>query len=148
MIGKEWAEQSLKLAWGLGIGLLTLVIGIFVPQRLGDLTEPGLRATIVEATGDPPTYLWGLIFNPGNSAGLVLLILAATVGSSLIAAEVSRNTIFVLLSRPLSRERVLLTKYGVGAAGLLGVTLALLTMTAVTGQAQHPGGALISALLL
>jgi ABC-2 type transport system permease protein len=153
MIRKEWLDQRLKLLIGLGVGLVTLLIGLVAAPEMGGLTSnPELKASIAEATGDYPPYLWNTLFNPGNSLGLLLLILAASVGASLIAGEVTRGTIFVLLSRPLSRARLLLTKYAVGAAGLLAVTLtltlALLIIAAAAGQPQQPGGALVSALLL
>jgi ABC-2 type transport system permease protein len=153
MIRKEWTEQRLKLMVGLGIGLVTLLIGIFLAPGLGGLSpNPELKATISEATVDYPAYLWGTLFNPGNSLGLVLLILAASIGTSLIASEVTRGTIFVLLSRPLSRAGILITKYAVGAVGLLAVililTVVLLVMTAMAGQPQHQGGVFLSALLL
>jgi len=153
MIGKEWTEQRLKLIVGLALGLMTLLIGIVLAPDLGGLSsDPGLKATIAQATDKYPAYVWDTLFNPGNSMGLVLLILAATIGTSLIAGEVARSTIFLLLSRPLSRTRILLTKYAVGAAGLLALILiltgALLIMTSVAGQPQHLGGALISAFLL
>jgi ABC-2 type transport system permease protein len=153
VIRKEWTDQRLKLIIGLSTGLVTLLIGIFLAPGLGGLSpNPELKATIAEATGDYPAYIWDTLFNPGNSLGLVLLILASSIGTSLIAGEVARSTIFLLLSRPLTRAHLLLTKYAVGAAGLLMVililTAALLVMTAAVGQPQHLGGALISALLL
>ena len=153
MIRKEWTEQRLKLIVGLALGLVTLVIGIFLAPGLGERSsDPGLKASVAQATGQYPAYVWDTLFNPANSMGLALLILAATLGTSLIAGEVARSTVFVLLSRPLSRDRILLIKYAVGAAGLLAVILiltgALLIMTTAAGHPQHPGGALLSALLL
>lgn len=56
-------------------------------------------------------------------AGLALVPLAALLGVALVSGEVSRGTIFLLLSQPISRTRVLLTKYLVGVAVLLAVAL-------------------------
>ena len=74
------------------------------------------------------------------------------LGASLIANEVNKGTIFFLLSRPLSRDRVLLTKYLVSALILLGVMLlsglAILIAAASVGHPQNVGGVLISTILL
>jgi ABC-type transport system involved in multi-copper enzyme maturation permease subunit len=71
----------------------------------------------------------------------------------LIASETSSGSIFVLLSRPLSRTRILLTKYGVAAA--LSLLLCVLFgavdlgVGAWQGVAPPPlGGWLLSVILL
>lgn len=68
----------------------------------------------------------------------LLAFLAALLGGGLIANEVSRGTIFFLLSKPISRERILLTKYGVSAVLLLAVSiigsLTLTVMGIIQGQ--------------
>ena len=56
-------------------------------------------------------------------AGLVLVPLAALLGVALVSGEVSRGTVFLLLSRPISRTRILLTKYLVGVAVMFAVAL-------------------------
>jgi ABC-type transport system involved in multi-copper enzyme maturation permease subunit len=96
--------------------------------------------------------LWATFF---ADAALYFLVGfgGALVGARPIAEEVASGSIFVLLSRPLSRERILLTKYGVGAAALLalcglGGVLALLT-GGLQGLPQPPlGGLALSAVLL
>jgi ABC-2 type transport system permease protein len=50
-----------------------------------------------------------------------LIPLAAVLGVGLVSAEAGRSTIFFLLSRPVGRDRVLLTKWVVGAVALLGI---------------------------
>ena len=67
----------------------------------------------------------------------VLLPLAALLEVGSISGEVSNGAIFLLLSRPVSRTRLLLTKYAVSAgvllvAAVLGKVL-LLTIAAVRG---------------
>jgi hypothetical protein len=67
----------------------------------------------------------------------VLLPPAAFLGVVSISGEVSNGSIFLLLSRPISRIRLLLTKYAVGAgvllaAAILGKVL-LLAVAAVHG---------------
>jgi ABC-2 type transport system permease protein len=152
MMLKEFLDHRWKLIGGLLLGLATVVIGLAVPQIYRDTADPGLRRAIAEMTRNYPTYVWGIAFNPLNGLGLISLLLAALIGASLIASEVSRGTIFVLLSRPQPRDQILLTKYGVGAAILLGViltvSLTLLALAALFGHPQHLGGTLFSALLL
>ena len=50
-----------------------------------------------------------------------LIPLAAVLGVGLVSAEAGRSTIFFLLARPVGRDRVLLTKWVVGAVALLGI---------------------------
>jgi ABC-type transport system involved in multi-copper enzyme maturation permease subunit len=76
----------------------------------------------------------------------------ALLGARLVAEEVGTGTIFMLLSRPLSRERVLLTKYAVAAMTLLTLcclagVLALLS-GAAQGLHQPPMGGLVSSVAL
>jgi ABC-2 type transport system permease protein len=53
----------------------------------------------------------------------LLAVLAAVFGFALISGEVSQSTIFLLFSKPVSRTRLLLTKYAVGASILFVVAL-------------------------
>ena len=59
-------------------------------------------------------FLWATFFSD-----LIVYLLVgfggAILGAGMIASETSSGSIFVLLSRPLSRTRILLTKYGVAA---------------------------------
>ncbi len=96
-------------------------------------------------------YVWGSFFADVNLYLLVGLG-GAIFGAALIAGEVSSGSIFILLSRPLSRQRVLLTKYGV-AAGLLLLLCALcgglaLLLGRWQGVELSVGGMLLSMLLL
>ncbi len=79
-------------------------------------------------------------------------MLAAVLGAGLIAGEVSKGTIFLLLGKPISRERVLLTKYVVSALILFAVTVlssvALIITAAIAGYSQQLGGIMISTVLL
>jgi ABC-type transport system involved in multi-copper enzyme maturation permease subunit len=54
---------------------------------------------------------------------MFLVPLATLLGVALVSGEVSRGSIFLLLSRPVSRTRIFFTKYSVGAALLLAVAL-------------------------
>lgn len=53
----------------------------------------------------------------------VLIPLAALLGGGLISGEVGRNSIFLLLSKPVSRNRILLIKCAVCVACLLAVAV-------------------------
>ena len=82
-----------------------------------DLKPPeGLRQEDVNPVELAAQRMWGLY-----SAGgfVVLLPLAVLLGAPLISGEASGGTLSMLLSRPLSRTRLLLSKYSVCAAGLL-----------------------------
>jgi ABC-type transport system involved in multi-copper enzyme maturation permease subunit len=86
-----------------------------VPSVLRHLLVPEYPASTFNA------FVWGHWF---AANGLFILGLFATIlGGGLIANEVSKGTIFFLLSKPVSRERILLTKYGVSAGLLLAVSL-------------------------
>jgi ABC-type transport system involved in multi-copper enzyme maturation permease subunit len=82
----------------------------------------------------------------------ILVILAAILGGGLIAGEVSKGAIFFARSKPISRERLLLTKYGGGALVQLIVTAlgsaALLVASAVVGHPQPVSRMLLATLLL
>lgn len=53
----------------------------------------------------------------------IVLPLASLLGVALVSGEVSRGSILFLLSRPMSRDRMLLTKYAVGVVCLFVVAL-------------------------
>lgn len=97
-------------------------------------------------------FLWATFFND-----LTLYLLVgfggAILGAGLVASEAASGSIFVLLSRPISRTRTLLIKYGVAAAlSLVLCTLCgvmALVVGAWQGVAAPPvGGLLLSILLL
>lgn len=84
------------------------------------------------------TYAWESWF--ATNGPVFLGLFAAVLGSGLIANEVNKGTIFFLLSKPVSRERILLTKYGVCAGLLLAVSvlggIAFALMSTVLGRPQ------------
>ena len=74
---------------------------------------------------------------------MVLVPLAALLGVALVSGEVSRGSILLLLSRPISRTRVFLTKYSVGAALLLAAALLSGVGIMVSGYAHgYPAAAI------
>jgi ABC-2 type transport system permease protein len=109
-----------------------------------------LQSQIQQLLGSYDAYAWSQWFS--KTGPELLAILAAVLGASLIAGEVNKGTIYFLLSKPVSRDHVLLTKYLVTAFVLLGAILAsgvaLLAVAALIGHPQPVGGVLISTVLL
>ena len=80
---------------------------------------------------------------------MVLVPLAALLGVALVSGEVSRGSVLLLLSRPISRTRIFLTKYSVGAVVLLAATLLGAVGIAVSGYAHgYPAAAMNVAKIL
>ncbi len=109
-----------------------------------------LQGQIQGLLGNYQTYVWSQWFTKNGAE--VLALLAAVLGAGLIGGEVNKGTVFFLLSKPVSRTRVLLVKYAVSAAILLAMIVlgsaALLVTAAIVGHPQNLGGMAISTLLL
>jgi len=162
MVVKELIEARWKAIIGSVVAILgavalastyNLIKNMLSGQLTGSASQhipPQLQGTIQQLTGSYDGYLWSQWFSKNGPE--ILAILAAVLGASLIASEVNKGTIFFLLSKPVSRDRVLLTKYMVSALILLGVIvlsgLTILVASAVVGYPQQVGGVLISAILL
>jgi ABC-type transport system involved in multi-copper enzyme maturation permease subunit len=74
-------------------------------------------------------------------ANVVLVPLAGLLGVALISGEVGRGTIFLLLSRPVSRRRTLLTKYAVCAGVLFAAAVVGAIASIISGYAHgYPAG--------
>ena len=72
---------------------------------------------------------------------LILMPLAGLLGVALVSGEVGRGSIFLLLSRPVSRTKTLLTKYSVCVAVLLVVaTLGMLGTFVAAYANDYPQG--------
>lgn len=158
MIAKEMLERRWQLIGGIILAALSVIGGLVSRSMLAGSLEQAPRGDVPEVmrsqldllAGSFDAYAWYQAFNPAQSVGPILIILAAIIGGSLIAGEIGRGTIFTLLSRPVSRTRILLTKYAVGAGILLAIsTLGAATMLALSLILGHPqplAGALISLL--
>ena len=109
-----------------------------------------LQQQMQQMTSSYDVYVWGNWF--AKNGPQIMVIMAIVLGAGLIAGEVNKGTIFFLLGKPISRERVLLIKYAVSALILLAISIissvALLVTAAIAGHLQDIGGVLISALLL
>jgi ABC-type transport system involved in multi-copper enzyme maturation permease subunit len=109
-----------------------------------------LQQQIQQMTSTYDLYVWGNWF--AKNGPEIMVIMAIVLGSGLIAGEVNKGTIFFLLGKPISRERVLLIKYAISALILLAISVvcgaALLVTAVLAGHPQNIGGVVISTLLL
>lgn len=161
MVAKELIEARWKAIIGAALSTLLILISALTfdlirsvlnsPQASG--ASNMLGSDVMSRLSNYTVYVWSSAFSPTNNSGVVLLIVAALLGASVIAGEVSKGTIFLLLSRPLSRDKILLTKYLVGAAILLamnvlaGVVMVLASAIAGHFQDLNLGGLAASVLL-
>jgi ABC-type transport system involved in multi-copper enzyme maturation permease subunit len=158
MVAKELIDARWKMIIGAAITVL-VVAGLSVLYSvIRDLaTSPGtaglpeaIKNDLQLSVANFGLYVWGQWF-PKNGP-MVLGGLAAFLGAGLIAGEVGKGTIFFLLSKPVSRERVLITKYLVSAAILLGVSLlgslVMLLTAVILGQSVPVDRILLATVLL
>ncbi len=158
MVAKELIDVRWKALIG---GLLVVAISALVTLSYGWIRTlladaatsrlpDSLRTQLGLVLGNFDVYIWSQWF--AKNGQMLLGGLAGFLGGGLIAGEASKGTSFFLLSKPVSRERILLTKYALSAVVLLGVTLlgslALLVVAPVQGHPQSVGGVLIATLLL
>ncbi len=156
MIAKEWRDARWKFAIATA---LVLAIGVMIPI---DTLFPhayslfGEPANVVapsprEDAGYLRYLLWSQWFTEA-SGNLILMLMAAILGAGLISDETNRGTLFLLLNKPVSRGRVLLTKYAINASVLLAISLlgsaALLVTTRAFGYPQDTSGVLVSTVLM
>jgi ABC-type transport system involved in multi-copper enzyme maturation permease subunit len=157
MVSKELLENRWKFIAGtilaLAVGLSVAFSFELVRNLLSNANTTQLPEALTRQIGNLSSYeayVWSMWF--GKSGVQLVLILAVLLGAPLIAGEVSTGSIFFLLSRPLSRTRILGFKYVTSAAILLCIALvgsaALYIAAALQGHAQHLGGILASTLLM
>jgi ABC-type transport system involved in multi-copper enzyme maturation permease subunit len=119
---------------------------------LSDQFDADFTAVSANHVTSSAAFLWATFFND-LTVYLLIGVCGVVLGAGLVANETGSGSIFVLLSRPVSRTRALLTKYGVAAALSL-ILCALcggmaLAVGVWQGVAAPPlGGFLISVLLL
>jgi ABC-type transport system involved in multi-copper enzyme maturation permease subunit len=146
VISKEWRDARWKLL------VATIVVLLLVPNLTPyeeilkmaeeppptedpeDNPNPASERPYTDAEKIALREMAGFYLEGGS---VIIVPLAVLIGASLISAEVSNGTIFLLLSRPVGRIRLLLTKYGVDAATLLAAavlgTLLLIIVAAMRG---------------
>jgi len=158
MVAKELIDARWKAIIGMVLAIITAFIGVFtfdlVSKALGSSNlgnAPSFLGDTLARLNNYDAYVWSQNYNVTGNTGLILMIVALLIGSSVIANEVSKGTIFLLLSRPLSRDQILLTKYTVGAVVLLAMNvlagLVLVVGSAIVGHAVDVAGVAVSALL-
>lgn len=103
LLWKEWREQRGVVAAGFGSAVLTpalLAAWVVGTTGAGDLWAAAETAALVNAT-----IVWPLV--------------AAIVGAATGGDELASGTLWFLMSRPVSRERIWLTKFLTGACALI-----------------------------
>jgi ABC-type transport system involved in multi-copper enzyme maturation permease subunit len=158
MIAKEVRADR----WAVVVGLFVLALRIqgavttdLKAQTLAVLNynfDADFTAAAAGHISTASAYVWAVFFSD-LTLYLLVGVCGAVFGAGLIASETSSGSIFVLLSRPLSRTRIFLTKYGMAAA--LSLLLCALfgavglAVGAWQGVAGPPlGGWLLSVILL
>src|SRR5438477_9622992 len=129
MVAKELIDARWKAVIGTALSVMLVLVGAFTydlvrraisPEQLNQASQVA-GVDLASRLSNYAVYVWGQTFSVASNSGVVLILVAALLGASMIAGEVSKGTFFLLLSRPLSRDRILLTKYLVGAVVLLGM---------------------------
>lgn len=111
MIAKEWRDARWKLIIAaVGAVPAVLIVAFYLPPY-----ETSGR--IVERFSDEAAL--GHILNVYGGGGVALALLAILLGAATVTEEVGRGTLYLLLSKPVSRTRILLTKYTISAGILL-----------------------------
>jgi len=120
MIVKEVRADRWAVLVGLSVLLLRLFSVVTVDLKtlaqgtLTDTFDADFSAVTAGHIATGPAFVWGTFFGD-VTLYLLVGVVGAILGAGLIANEIDSGSIFVLLSRPISRTQALLTKYGVAA---------------------------------
>lgn len=151
MFVKELRETRWKFVIG---AVLVLATGLMIPFGVGPIawrTPVGIPSFPMMSTEVGRWLVWSEWFGTGLG-NPILFFLAVVLGAGLVSGESSRGTIFLLLGKSVGRDRVLLTKYAVGAGALFVVALlfssALFVTASVLGYPPSVGGLVISTVLM
>ena len=158
MAFKELIEARWKAIIGVAVcaaiagalaGTYDLIKNLLTSSTLQQVPQ-SLQGQVQQVLGNYDVYVWGQWFSKNGAE--VVAVLAAVLGCGLIGAEANKGTIFFLLSKPVSRVRVLLVKYAVSAGLLLAMiaagSVAIVVAAAIVGHPQSISGVLISTVLL
>lgn len=122
----------------LGLAAITLIVGlILVAMKL----EGGLYISLLTGPFEQSLIFEGNVLN-GNLVGFIILqmliihvpLLIAFVTGDLISGEAAMGTIRMLLTKPVSRNQIVLSKFLAGCIYTLIVLLWLAFLTVVVGQ--------------
>jgi ABC-2 type transport system permease protein len=164
MIAKELRDVRWKLVIGAFLFLVMVAKGFDSYETpAGEVrllpkitTADGMTTEFMRSADSTELAVFSM-WNVYEASGqFILTLFAAVLGASMFSSEVSQGTIFLLLSKPIGRMRLLLIKYGVGASALF--LAALLGSVGVIFSASAHGwhssgaidfaGVLLSTLLL
>lgn len=138
-----WQRRWSTLWWSIGMLFLIFLNMIFYPSFKDDAQQlqksfENLPDAAVQLFGGSTDFFSPIGFLNSQifflTLPLVLSILAIGMGCNLIGKEVKNLTIESLLSRPISRSKLLLGKAIAGTLILSGVTLISLLTTVVTAK--------------
>nr|BBH87976.1 hypothetical protein KTC_27270 [Thermosporothrix sp. COM3] len=144
MKAKELLEARWKVITFLLLALLgsagNILFSSLLPSATDEHMVPMFQSVAQEPLKDTfEALVWQSWFMMNGPA--ILGLFAILLGSGLIANEVNKGTLFFLLSKPISRDRLLLTKYGVSAGLLLIVglmsALTVVLVCLLLGHAQN-----------
>lgn len=134
-----WQRRWSIFWWSVGVVALVVITLVFYPafKDQADLNKqlenlPQAAKSLISDTGDffsPQGYLSSQLYY--LTLPLILSILSMGLGSSLIAKEEDGGTIELLLSRPVSRGKVLLGKAAAGVVILIIVSVLALISAVV-----------------
>ncbi len=133
MLAKEWRDSQWKLIIAaVGAVPAVLIVATYLPPY--ETTGRVMQRFTDEAA-------LGQILNVYEGGGVALALLAIMLGAATVSEEVGRGTIFLLLSKPAGRARIVLTKYSISAGILLSAAVlghAVLLVAAVA-KGYPPG---------
>lgn len=147
MVAKELRDNRMLFLTG-ALSYVALVVGMLTSYRqIIDTVEWGRaeRADGASVPGyllDPVGMALGeMSLAHGLVGATVLGLVGGLVGTILVSREVREDTVFWLLSKPVSRTRVLLTKYSVCAGALLALSaFGSVALIAVAWTRGYPVG--------
>ena len=138
MIVKEWRDARWKFAVATALVLLAVLVSP-IPTPYGELSSYAPFGRVHEFAA---AEMWGTF---GVGGLLVLAVLAAFLGVALVSGEVGGGSVFLLLSKPVSRTRLVLEKYAVCAGVLLAAAVCGAVLVVLVAFARgYPVGRLVS----
>ena len=130
MFVKEWWDMRWKFL--ITVVLVAIPVALICAFYLPPYESAGRAVSVF-----PKSIAMEQISNVYSGGGIALGFLAAFLGATLVSGEASRDTMLFLISKPVSRTRIMLTKYAVCASVLLVVAVLghalLLIVAAVKG---------------
>src|SRR6476646_2373225 len=102
MIAKELIDARWKVIIGTILGVTLVLVAAFSYDLIQSALTPQQKANISNTVGSGllaqlsnyGAYVWAQTYSVSNNNGVILMIVAALIGSSSIAGEVSKGTIF------------------------------------------------------